>query len=59
MPNQESSELAEPHVGSLNDPTALVSAQLAAVFVAPLLVVLSIWRDHFDASLLQSLAQQV
>ena len=59
MPNQESSELTEPRVGSLDDPAALVAAQFPSVFVTPLLVVLSIWRNQFDASLLQSLAQWV
>ena len=52
MSYQESSELSEPRVGSLDDPTTFVSAQLAPVFVALLLVVLSIWCDQFDASLL-------
>ena len=59
MSYQESSELSEPRVGSLNDPAALVSAQFAPVFVAALLVVLPVWGDQFDASLLQSLAQWV
>ncbi len=42
MSYQESSELAEPRVGPLDDPTALVAAQFPAVFIAPLLVVLSL-----------------
>jgi hypothetical protein len=59
MPNQESPEVAEPCIGPLDDPAALVAAQFPSVFVTPLLVVLSIWCDQFDASLLQSLAQRV
>lgn len=59
MPNQESSELTEPSVGPLDDPAALVAAQFPSVLVTPLLVVLSIWCDQFDASLLQSFAQGV
>ena len=59
MPNQESSELTEPCIGPLDDPAALVAAQFPPVFVAALLVVLSIRGDQFDASLLQSFAQRV
>jgi len=59
MSYQESSELAEPRVGPLDDPTAFVSAQFPPVFVAPLLVVLSIRGNQFDASLLQAPAQRV
>ena len=59
MPDQESSELTEPRVGSLDDPAPLVSAQFPSVFVAPLLVVVPVRGDQLDASLLQSLAQRV
>jgi len=59
MSYQESSELPEPRIGSLDDPAALVAAQFPPVLVAPLLVVLSIRGDQFDASLLQALAQWV
>ena len=51
--------MTEPCVGPLDDPAAFVAAQFPSVFVTPLLVVLSIWRDQFDASLLQSFAQGV
>ena len=50
MSYQESSELSEPRVGSLDNPAMLVSAQLAPVFVAPLLIVLPVRGDQFDAS---------
>ena len=59
MTNQQSAELPEPGVGSFHDPAALVAPQLAPIFVAPLLVVLPVRRDQFDASLLQSLAQRI
>jgi hypothetical protein len=59
MSYQESSELSEPRVGSLDAPATFVSAQLASVFVSPLLIVLPVWNDQFDALLLQSLAQRV
>ena len=59
VPNQESSELAEPCIGPLDDPAAFVPAQFPPVFVTPLLVVLPIWGDELDAALLQSLAQRV
>ena len=42
MSHQESSELAEPCVGPLDDPAAFVAAQFPSVLVAALLVVLSI-----------------
>jgi len=57
--DQQSSKLVEPGVGTLDDPSTFVSAQFPPVFVAPLLVVLPIWGDQFDASLLQPLAQWV
>ncbi len=52
MTNQQPAELAEPGVGSLHDPAALITPQFASIFVAPLLVVLPVRRDQFDASLL-------
>jgi hypothetical protein len=59
MSNQESPEVTEPRMGPLDDPAALVAAEFPSVFVTPVLVVLSIWSDPFDASLLQSLAPRV
>ena len=59
MSYQEPSELAEPCVGSFDDPAALVSAQFPPVFVAPLLVVLPVRGDQFDAALFQTFAQWV
>ncbi len=59
MSDQEPSELAEPRVGSLDDPAAFVAAQFSSVLVAPLLVVLPIRGNQLDAALLQPLAQRV
>lgn len=59
MPYQESSKLAEPCVGSLDDPSTFVSAQFPPILVAPLLVVLPIWGDQFDATLLQPFTQWI
>jgi hypothetical protein len=51
MSNQQSAKLTEPGVGSLYDPTTLVAAQFASVFIPPCFVVLAIGGDQFDASL--------
>ena len=59
MTNQQAAELAEPGMGSLHDPAALVASQFAFIFVAPLLVVGPVRRNQFDASLLQSPTQRV
>src|SRR5271165_3493468 len=59
MTNQQSAELAEPCVGSLHDPATNVSSQFAPIFVAPLLVVLPVGRNQFDAAFLESLPQRV
>jgi len=57
--NQQSAELPEPRIGSFHDPSALVAAELAAIFIAPQFVVLPVRRNQFDTSLLESLAQRV
>jgi hypothetical protein len=59
MTDQQSSELTEPGVGSLYNPAALITPQFAAIFVAPSLVVLAVWRNQFNPSLLQALTQWV
>jgi len=33
--NQQSAKLPEPCIGSFHDPSALVAAELAAIFIAP------------------------
>ena len=57
--NQQSAELPVPRIGSFHDPSALVAAELAAIFIASQFVVLPVRRDQFDASLLESLAQWI
>jgi hypothetical protein len=59
MTNEQSSELAEPSVGSFDDPAAFVAAQLSAIFIAPVPAVASVRHDQLDASFLQPLAQWV
>ena len=59
MTNQQPAKLAEPGVGSFHDPAALITSQFAPVLVAPLLVVLPVRRDQFNASFLQPLTQRV
>jgi hypothetical protein len=59
MANQQASELPEPGIGSLDDPSAFVAAQLAAILVAPEFVVASVGHDQIDASFLQPFAQWV
>ncbi len=51
MTNEESAELTEPCVGPLDDPSALVSSQLATIFVLPQLVVVPVGHDQLDAAL--------
>jgi len=59
VPDQQSAELTEPGIGSLHDPTSLIAAQFAPVLVSPMLVVLAVRRDQFDATFLQPLPQRV
>src|SRR5712691_11503988 len=59
MADQQTAKLAEPGVGAFDDPAAAVAAQLASVLVLPVLVVLPVGNDEFDATLPQALAQRV
>jgi hypothetical protein len=59
MTNEQAAELAEPGVGSFDDPAAFVASQLAAIFIAPVPAVFSVGDDQFDAALLEPLAQWV
>src|SRR5712692_9815941 len=59
MTDQQSSKLAQPGVGSFDDPTPLVAAQFAPIFVAPVTIVLPVRRDQLDAAFVQALAQRV
>ncbi len=59
MANQKSAELPKPGVGAFDDPAAFVSSQLAAIFIAPMLVVATVGHDQIDTPFLQPLAQRV
>src|ERR1700693_4812833 len=59
MADQQAAELTEPGVGSLYNPSALITPQFAPIFVAPSLVVLAVGRNQFNPSLLQALTQWV
>jgi hypothetical protein len=59
MANEESAELTEPGVGAFDDPSALVSAELPAIFEAPEPAVLAVRNDEVDAALLESLSQRI
>ena len=59
MPNQESAKLAEPGMGTLHDPSALVAAELAAIFITLSFVVLPVRRYQFDAALFEPFAQRI
>jgi DDE superfamily endonuclease len=48
-----SSELAEPCIGSFNDPAAFISPQLPAVVISPFVVV-PVESNQFDAALFPS-----
>src|ERR1700728_4009785 len=59
MSYHQTSKLSEPCGCSFDDPAALVTTQLASIFVTPLLVVVPVGCNQFDSSLLQSLPQWV
>jgi hypothetical protein len=59
MSDQQASKLPQPCVGPLDDPAPLVPPQFASVLVAPLLVVLPVRHNQFNAALLESLAKRI
>ena len=59
MANEESAELTEPGVGPFDDPASLVTPEFPAVFISPVLAVLAVWNDEFDAAFLESLSQRI
>ena len=59
MADQQTSELAEPCIGSFNDPAAFVSSQFPAVLISPFPVVAPVGSNQFDASLFPSLSQGI
>lgn len=59
MTNQESAKLSEPGIGSLHDPSSLVAAEFAAIFISPSFVVFPVRRYQFDAAFFEPLAQRI
>ncbi len=59
MTNQQPAKLTKPGIGSLHDPAAPVSPHLAPIFITPVLVVLPVRRNQFNAPLLQPLPQRI
>jgi len=57
--NQKSAELAQPGVGSLHNPAALVAPHFPPIVIAFPLIVLAVGRDQLDGSLLKPLAQRI
>ena len=59
MSDQQASKLPQPSIGSLDDPAPLVPSQFTSVLVAPLLVVLPVRHNQFNAALLEPLTKRV
>src|SRR3974390_3348426 len=59
MTNQQATELSEPDIGSLHNPTASITSQLASIFIAPRFVVGAVGHDEFNAWLPQAAAQRI
>jgi len=57
--HQQSAELAQPGVGSFDDPTPFVPAQFASILVALGLAILPVGHDQLDAAFVQALTQGV
>jgi hypothetical protein len=56
--NRQLAKLPEPGIDSFHNLSAFVAAELAAIFIAPQFVVLSAWRNQFDSSFPEPLAQR-
>lgn len=59
MTDEQTSELAEPCMGSFDDPAPFVAPQFPAIVISPFLVVVPIRGNQFDPSLLPSFAQGI
>jgi hypothetical protein len=59
MTNQQAAKLSEPCVGSFNNPSALVAAEFAPIFITPPLVVFPIRRYQLNATLFEPLSQRI
>jgi hypothetical protein len=59
MAHEESAELTEPGVGAFDDPTALVTPELSAIFMFSHFVVFAVRNDEVDAAFFESLSQRI
>lgn len=59
MASRQLAELTEPGIRSLDDSAAFETAQLAAIFLAPLFAVPPIGRDQLNAAFIQTFPQRV
>ena len=59
MAHEESAELAEPCIGTFDDPAVFVASEFSAVLVAPVLAVVAIRHDEVNTALCQPLAQRI
>jgi hypothetical protein len=59
MTDEQSAELSQPGVCAFDNPASFVASQFPAIFVSPLLVVLSVRRDQLDTAPFPSLAQWI
>src|SRR5882724_6252875 len=57
--HNQAAEIAEPGVGAFDDPSPLVTSQRATVLRRRFLSVCAMWRNQFDASPCQALAQRI
>jgi hypothetical protein len=57
--NQQAGRLSEPGNGSFYNPSALVAVELAPLFIAPSLIVLSLRRNQFNDSPFEPFAERV
>lgn len=59
MTNQQSPELAKPGVGAFDDPASFITSQLSAIFISPLLIIVSVGNNQIDPLTLPSFTQGV
>jgi len=59
MANEESAELTQPGIGSLDDPASFVAPEFPPIFVLSLVVVFPVRNDEVDASFLQPFSQRI
>ena len=59
MTNQQSTKLAQPGVGSLHDPAALIATQFTSIFIPSLFAIRPVRYDQIDTAFLQSLSQRI